>query len=304
LSFLASLNVETVSINVNFNDLLTGANGKEVQSFDVTKIAFTAKGIDQAAGAFCVTGIYVMPSPQYIASEEGSAVEIFDPPTPNPIYAFEDFCSNGLVKSLAINNILNKRAQEKITSVQSPVWINYEIPTGSKRFYPFDHLNLSYIFWVEAVDENGDYFIIAPQVTVEFPHDGWIRSSQGNFLLIDQQFITTLLIDHDRNISTRLSTVVLMFTILSFIIGLIFVPNISSTLEVSIGILLGLWGLREVLIPPEIQGARLLSYFFLFAYYLFAIAAFIRFVTIPIYQKYKQSFPARKLPEDHHEEEP
>lgn len=86
-----------------------------------------------------------------------------------------------------------------------------------------------------------------------------------------------------RPLAYRILAVILLLALLTFIVVLIFVNDISSFLEVSIGILLGLWGVQAILVPSNITSPTMIEGLLLTLYVLFAFAIFIRFVVRPIW---------------------
>lgn len=88
-----------------------------------------------------------------------------------------------------------------------------------------------------------------------------------------------------RPLAQRLLTPVLLGGILVFIFLLIFINDHGACLEVAVGILLGLWGVQNILIPSYISGPTFIEVIILTLYVLLIFAIFIRFVIKPFWNR-------------------
>jgi len=159
----------------------------------------------------------------------------------------------------------------------------FMIPTDDMTiyYYPFDkrtsEINIIGIFSGKDVASNGsakvarvlDYDIIG---WAKFPfHDEAISISRlkGNNM-------QTVTVDLYRQQARRALTIVLLASILVFIGFLPFVMDSSSFVELSLGIVFGLWGIQGVLLPSDITGPSIIQSAILAMYLFYALAVFIR----------------------------
>jgi hypothetical protein len=91
-----------------------------------------------------------------------------------------------------------------------------------------------------------------------------------------------------RLLSVRILTVLLLLILVGFITFLPFVKETGSAIELSLGIFFGLWGIQDVLIPGDIEYTTLIHSLLMMLYTYLAVAAVIRFVSIPMLKQARE----------------
>jgi hypothetical protein len=92
--------------------------------------------------------------------------------------------------------------------------------------------------------------------------------------------MTTVRITFQRPLGRRALTVILLGTLFVFILSLLFLEETATFLEVAVGILLGLWGVREVLLPPYVTGPTMIEPLVLMLYFALVVAVLLRAVRL------------------------
>ena len=93
---------------------------------------------------------------------------------------------------------------------------------------------------------------------------------------------TIFTVDFQRPFAQKLLTIVVLISILAFIILLMYLDDVGSFAEVSVGILLGLWGIQDILIPANINVHTIVHDTIFILYILLAFAVFARLVIKPL----------------------
>lgn len=215
----------------------------------------------------------------------------------NPLYLSSSF--NGVVQKpdedFNVPMIINQSNFPLIET--EDIWGGV---TGAQRF-PLDRHETHFLVWLKTSNQDMPY--IQPAVTLVFPPTGWSKSINfanaetlmsstiaippsspaGETQIVGQteQFnATEVSIMLQRSIGKIFLTGVVLLAFTLFILLLLIIPDDGSALEVSVGLLLGLWGVREILIPADIEGTTIVHSAILFLYFLFAGVAFIRYLLL------------------------
>lgn len=159
----------------------------------------------------------------------------------------------------------------------------FMIPTDDMTiyYYPFDkrtsEINIIGIFSEKGVASNGSAKIISD---LDYDIIGWAEFPfQDEVISISRQKdnnMQTVTVDLYRQQARRVLTIVLLASILVFIGFLPFVADSSSFVELSLGIVFGLWGIQGVLLPSDISGPSIIQSAILALYLFYALAVFIR----------------------------
>ncbi len=219
---------------------------------------------------------------------------------PEPSFLFEDMCDEKDGTHFYLRSAqLNQPSEEaKIVKITQPYFLqNLSSWIIKNELYPLDGKTVRLGVWVGIKDSVGDLDYIQPDTSFELYLSQWDATK---ITLIKSHYITfraageTLMqvnpamlaiVDFERPKTTKVISSIILSILFFFIVMLIFIRDIGSAIEGFVGILFGLWGIREVLIPPEVTGTTLIHTAILFLYLLLAWAALVRFIIRPFFRK-------------------
>jgi len=176
-------------------------------------------------------------------------------------------------------------------------------PEASTFYFPFDRRITSFAISAPIrVPQTPTSTLIAPSVPrlfIEIDSPNWVNQFKSSVIYLGngqnssdslyrdsyQGPATVVSIVQQRPLSQRILTAVLLTSILIFILSLLFVKETGTFLEVAVGILLGLWGVQDILIPGYITSPTLINTLILAFYVLLAFIAAIRFAVIPLWHR-------------------
>jgi len=92
-------------------------------------------------------------------------------------------------------------------------------------------------------------------------------------------------IEYRRPLLYRLLVPILLLLMLGVIVALPFIQETSTFLETLIGIIFGLWGLHEVLIPADVTWPTIIDPLILSLYALLGFFTLLRVVIIPVWKR-------------------
>ena len=154
-------------------------------------------------------------------------------------------------------------------------------------FYPFDSYKVVGTAYLQFANE--------PDPTAEQINRGvadlevGVRSSiwdvKAEVTQGKEGFYNQLSIFYERSRPWKILTVALLGTIAIFIFSTIFISETGSMLEVTVGILFSLWGIREILVPEYIQRTTIVDHIVILLYLLLAFAVIIRLVIRPLWPR-------------------
>ena len=156
--------------------------------------------------------------------------------------------------------------------------------------YPFDSHKILIKIWFEGLTPSGEIFYEKPdELHVKINTPNWTVKTdeqdadmiQGDNLIKVRQFS----FDLQRHASIKVISVLLLSSMFFVILMVVFVPDTSNALEITVGILLGLWGIQEIIIPPNIRNQSPIHEAFFFLYLFFAWVILLRFIFIPAIKK-------------------
>lgn len=199
-----------------------------------------------------------------------------------PAYEFQGLCANTRGQqfvNLEDPRVIYKRSRELIG-----------ISASSQYYFPFDKRILDFDVWLNTYQEIGEnkraLGTFAPDVKgyVDYPDWDETVTIQKVFSEEKGHDVTHVNIVLRRPLGYIAMAVILLSGLAVFSLSLIKVEEISSFLEVAIGILLGLWGVQTILIPDNVTWPTIIDPLILTSYGLLAFAVFIRFAIKPLWR--------------------
>lgn len=166
----------------------------------------------------------------------------------------------------------------------------------SVYFYPFDlhWVDLDVSVYATLTDASGESrdILLSPNVVIESASTGWattasVRDEGTTIAMLDeiQEFKHSIVrLRYERPLTYRILIPSILISLLLTISFLTFVPEIGSFLEVSVAILLGLIGLRDVFVPREMP-PTIIDPLMLALYALLVLALLSRLVLIPAWNR-------------------
>jgi hypothetical protein len=259
--------------------------------------------------------IYAMPSDElddfYFDFSERPHAHSFHPYR-EKVVGFQDFCSNKtqFINLYPAKSYTDPPTIEYIRAITTPINISvYSPPLNNLRKYPFDVHYASIAFWIEVVTETGERIFVAPSIDAHFPIGDWrsevsinsLRAACSGDCIKGINKATVIDVKLRRPIGIQYLTAMILLTIFGLIISIVIIKDSSNALSVCLAIVLGLWGIQDVLIAPKIIGPTFTRSAIMLLYFLFGIAMLTRFITIPLYRKYRSLDPANKNHTEHPE---
>lgn len=159
----------------------------------------------------------------------------------------------------------------------------------NRYYFPFDRRSIDMAIWLDASmeGENGEStdVSIAPDITGWVDAPDWDESVSIDKIYSEElgHEVTRLHIDFHRPLAYRALTIILLGTLFAFIVALVFVKDTGSFLEVAVGVLLGLWGIQDILIPAGVTWPTIIDPLILTLYVSFAFVTLVRFGVRPVW---------------------
>ena len=152
-----------------------------------------------------------------------------------------------------------------------------QVDTGFTRYeYPYDKvIGAVEIYFQMGSSIKDDAVKIAPSVDWKLNFPNWELAdtkTQGSRLEFELR----------RSYTIRVLTPVLLICLLFFILTIPFIEGLGDVAQVVTGIIFGLWGTRQLLIPSSINWPTLLDSLFMILYVALAIMTFVRLLIAPI----------------------
>lgn len=159
------------------------------------------------------------------------------------------------------------------------------IPLNGAHLFPFDQWHNSVAIMAEGGTDLTQSELIAPAVLLDSLVPDWDVKAQLETIAISSEQseveAVQLSITLKRPLSVRLITLLLLILLFCFEIGLYFIPDTGTVMEVLAGLILGLWGMQEILLPEGIPTVNLVRSTIMFLYVVLAVIAFARFFIKP-----------------------
>lgn len=256
----------------------------------------TLTAVDEAdEGRFlCLHGVYVTPSLEPAAGVfyPDIAPEEQDRVSEPPAFRLEPPLCNFVREedgTLAGSDAL---VSDVMAGPEEPLELPLDEGERSIRFYPFDDRAGSYDVYPLALTPEGalkEGVRLDVNLTAELADWEERVSLTPTFLRFEaspterlEWPAEVLELELNRTRTQRLLTLVLMGFLTVLIVGLVFVKEKSTLLEIVIGVLLGLWGIQAVLIPDYIQNRTLVHYWVIVLYILLGLVTYVRLVGLPL----------------------
>lgn len=182
---------------------------------------------------------------------------------------------------------------------------------NGSALYPFDEWTVSVDIWIDVRNKDGESVPAIPLLFLRPDIAGWDANIQLREKTIShpndysQQIpVTEMSIVLKRHLSTRILTTIL-FTSLLFIIGSIyFVKSSEGVLGITVGIILGLLSVQEVLAPPNLPITNLVQSLTLLLYVLLAAVVSIRIFFKPAYEQRRELQTQEQTHKENVDDEP
>lgn len=219
----------------------------------------------------CITGVFVQ-YPQVISSDDGFLFEVNKP----------DF---------VLNDSCVTPQSEPGGKVLSPLYseeeMMYKLSDGiDESFYPFDEWSVGSVFlWLDIKDKSGKSLNVDTQIIPDLILPNWsgdIKLVQLPITVNGQQ-IQAFQVDMtlSRLLSSRFFSILLIAMSLLVITAILYIKETVATIELSLAILLGLWGIQGILIPSNMNGSTLIHIAIILLYVYFVAIISIRFLFLP-----------------------
>lgn len=155
------------------------------------------------------------------------------------------------------------------------------------QLFPFDSRFQKISIYFDAESPDGHILTIIPTVIVNSSISDWRYSTYFDPATVSFENIerhgVQIAVILKRPISIILLTVIIFFTLIVFIFGLLKMRDSGSAIQIAVGIFLGLWGVQAILIPPTITTQSLVNIWVVSLYFLLAWAIVTRFIWYPFY---------------------
>jgi hypothetical protein len=269
----------SITVTLDFQGPETTDAGLEV--FRIVLHSIELNAASEMSGPYCINKLFITG-----AIEGGWLAVIPDLETVTPTYQFGDLCAED--DYLLFLNTSSQGAHQEGVSGNWLQIADTTSPISSQRFYPFDSRRGKFALWLES--DSSTALDIFPEVRVD--SNKWrTRTSVNhqNLTINDVNHrVAFLNVTFSRPLNIRIASTLLLAVILGFTFVILFVPDIGSALQVSVAIILGLWGVREILAPESTGYLSLIDVAVLGIYLVLANVALIRFIIWPIRTRIKQ----------------
>lgn len=281
---------------VVFVDLLLTEDDQrpELVTITVERVSVPVSPQNMTDALFCLHGLFVTPNPiPSLVSDFIGSVPLNRPSEPD--FQVDRLCNDG-PPGLMVKAVTPVAPTE-------PSRFIFESKRNTPRMFPFDRWTSQPVLIYPLVElSDGTMTNDIPlviHITSALPNwEESIEVTTGPTRIpfgSAQWAATRLDLSLVRPATQKVLTVTLLLFLTGFIVGIALISDTGSVLEVSVGILLGLWGVREVLIPSYINGTTLVHVLISLLYLLLGIAAYLRFVGRPLFLQLEQNDRLRPL---------
>jgi hypothetical protein len=161
---------------------------------------------------------------------------------------------------------------------------------NSKFYFPYDDLTYDSVILLTGTDSPDKGIAreisLAPKVVGVVSAPNWDVTVNVEKSSIDDYPGTRIRIEYKRPLLYRLVVPTLLLLIFGVIITLPFITETSTFVETLIGVVFGLWGLHQVLIPADVTWPTVIDPIILFLYTLLGFVALLRVGIIPVWVKW------------------
>lgn len=156
-------------------------------------------------------------------------------------------------------------------------------------YFPFDRFILRMDVWITGTltfdDNTSSPIRIAPRVIGVFDPSRWDTSAEVSQSLDDAEPTTVVSLEYRRPLIYRVLTPLILSLLVISIVLLPFLKDLGGFLRASIGLVLGLWGAREMLIPNDVTWPTIIEPLVLTMYALLGVSVFVRLLFVPIWNR-------------------
>ncbi len=261
-------------------------DGTDILQFDIAEIDIFPDSMVKLEHPICLERVYVdrtVEEPWWdMLREDYFGIQ--------PTHEFEQFCSRGGGAVVPLTKDFTAVAplrEVEIIKSTSPLEISNWPYADGEHAFPFDVRYESVLIWLE-VTTNGKPITVAPEIFVTGSISNWhekismtkrqvnVKGEMKNAMLV--------MIELQRPLGIQVLTFALLIPFVALIFAFVFVTQLGDALQLAVAILLGLWGVQEILTPPYIQTTTVIHLAVLLLYMLFAWAVAIRFLGKPFIQ--------------------
>ncbi|MBK8905440.1 MAG: hypothetical protein IPM53_29930 [Anaerolineaceae bacterium] len=275
-------------------DIYLDQSGENIDQVILDNLAASIPGMPKGVleEKICIPGFFLKPAlvkstnfSQSIFGDEDVAGETYflgeNPNSPNIFFQGENPCSFDFEPPTA------SASREFVISPEAFNAISIVMESQNSHFFPFDSLvsKTPLVLWVPSRYENEISYPLNMRVHTNLPdwnekiglvnEKVYLTQEQSDETTIDAKLISITL---KRPLRQQILTVILLLFMAVFITSLIYVDDRGSALEVSVGILFGLWGVGSILLPENVSINNLVGLGLTLLYIYFAGVAFYRFV--------------------------
>ncbi len=200
-----------------------------------------------------------------------------------PDYSFDSFCATPDVNSKQSHFDSPRKTSQASFRVSDSV---------NERFFPFDEWHTGSVFlWLDMRDKAGQPVSVEPKIVVSTVLPDWEGrvSLEPYQITVNGQKTAAYQMDVTlrRLVSIRFLTVLLLFLSAFAITAVLLGRDQTTAIELIVAVLLGLWGIQDVLIPANIQVTTITHLLITLLYAYLVVMAFLRFFLIPAIRKLK-----------------
>jgi hypothetical protein len=263
-----------VQVYLRLNGFFKDKSGQETFSFQIDKVDIYPEMLLEPGASFCIKKMYVLTSIGDVLFI-GPNGENFH----RTVEDFPDFCSDINPKEKIVN---------KLIGIPNGIYTLFGV-----QLFPFDTRRQIITIVFDIVTDDGRSLTVTPEIIVNSFIPNWQKtvliSKKKVVIDSEEKSGVQIEVDFQRPFSNKLLTVIFFATLLVFTFGLIKVSDLSGSLQVAVAILLGLWGVQEILIPPSVEQPNLINVGIISLYILLAWSAVTRFIWWPFFNRMRKS---------------
>ena len=205
----------------------------------------------------------------------------FDTPSEQP----SEFGWGGFLLSECINQ--DTTPNNRIPYEEDRKTRKHKIGSFSSYYFPFDTVlvDTTFLLLGKTVLEGDVDASLVPQIHGDVVAPNWDVVIETTRFDTGENVGYNVKIKYERPLIYRLVIPLLFVLVLAVIFAIPFISKMPILLETIIGVLFGLWGIHDVLIPPDITWPTIIDPLILFLYALLAFSAIIRVIIIPTWKK-------------------
>lgn len=272
---------------------LESNSAQERINFHIERISLY--GGDKEFDKVCLKRLYIFQSVGTYGSLNSSKDYPFLETVGKPL-EFNKLCYGGMPnRPTTIENFQGE-------SISIPLYNNWQ----ARRLYPFDKRNLQFYLLVELATETTTHTLQIPDLNVILPYledkiDAHVTQEEAGVRLsatsgdpVEPGVLKVAFVNMtiERASGRKLVTLLFLGLIFLFIITLLLITDTGNAIQVGIANLLGIWSVRDIIVPSSIGESIFINQIVLVLYALLGWVSFRRFLRQPIIDRIK--FPKSK----------